>query len=41
VLIIENLANVQALAGRRVNLYAFPLPIKGGDAAQARVVAEI
>lgn len=41
VLIIENLADVQALAGRRVNLYAFPLPIKGGDAAQARVVAEI
>jgi kynurenine formamidase len=41
VLIIENLANVEALAGRRVMLYAFPLGIRGSDAGQARVVAEV
>ena len=41
VLIIENLTNVKALAGRRVKLYAFPLGIRGSDAGQARVVAEV
>ena len=41
VLIIENLADCRTLAGRRVKLYAFPLAIRGGDAAQARVVAEV
>jgi arylformamidase len=41
VLIIENLTNVQELAGRRVKLYAFPLGIRGSDAGQARVVAEV
>jgi kynurenine formamidase len=40
VLIIENMTNVEALAGRRVKLYAFPLPIRGSDGGQARVVAE-
>ena len=41
VLIIENMANVEPLAGRRVQLYAFPLSIRGSDAGQARVVAQI
>jgi arylformamidase len=41
VLIIENMANLDKVAGKRVHLYAFPLPIRGSDAAQARVVAEI
>jgi kynurenine formamidase len=41
VLIIENLANVEEIAGRRVMLYAFPLGIRGSDAGQARVVAEV
>jgi kynurenine formamidase len=41
VLIIENLANLDALRGRRVTLYAFPLAIRGADGAQARVVAEV
>lgn len=40
VLIIENLANLAAVAGRRVRVYAFPLRIRGSDAGQARVVAE-
>ena len=40
ILIIENVANLQSLAGRRVNLYAFPLKIRGADGGQARVVAE-
>ncbi len=40
VLIIENLTNLGRVAGRRVQLYAFPLSIQGSDAAQARVVAE-
>lgn len=41
VLIIENLTNLEALAGRRVTVYAFPLGIRGSDAGQARVVAEV
>jgi kynurenine formamidase len=41
VLIIENIADVRGIAGRRVQLYAFPLSIRGSDAGQARVVAEI
>ncbi len=41
VLIIENLANLAALSGRRVKVYAFPLGISGGDAGHARVVAEV
>lgn len=40
VLIIENVTNLRALAGRRVNLYAFPLKIRSSDAGQARVVAD-
>jgi arylformamidase len=40
ILIIENLTNLDALRGRRVTLYAFPLAIRGADGAQARVVAE-
>jgi kynurenine formamidase len=41
VLIIENMANLRDLRGRRVTLYAFPLAIRGADGAQARVVAEV
>jgi arylformamidase len=41
VLIIENLANLDGLVGRRVQLYAFPLSIRGSDAGNARVVAEV
>lgn len=41
VLIIENLTNLRSLAGQRVRLYAFPLSIRGSDAGQARVVAEV
>jgi kynurenine formamidase len=40
VLIIENLTNLDPLRGRRVQLYAFPLAVRGADGAQARVVAE-
>jgi kynurenine formamidase len=40
VLIIENLAHLEQLAGRRVKVYAFPLAIRGSDAGHARVVAE-
>lgn len=40
VLIIENLANLDQVAGRRVHVYAFPLKIRGSDAGQARVVCE-
>src|SRR5919197_3516683 len=40
VLIIENMANLGDLRGRRVTLYAFPLAVRGADGAQARVVAE-
>lgn len=41
VLIIENLANLDRIEGRRVKVYAFPLGISGSDAGQARVVAEV
>ena len=40
VLIIENLTNLDQVAGQRVQVYAFPLKIQGSDAGQARVVAE-
>ena len=39
VLIIENLANLGAVAGRRVRVWALPINVKGGDGALARVVA--
>jgi kynurenine formamidase len=39
VLIIENLANLGAVAGRRVRVCALPINVKGGDGALARVVA--
>jgi kynurenine formamidase len=41
VLIAENLTNVKAVEGKRVNLFAFPISIKGSDAGQARIVAEV
>jgi len=41
VLIIENLTNLDRIAGQRVRLYAFPIPYRGCDGAQARVVAEV
>lgn len=41
VLIAENLTNLDALAGRRVALRAFPLAVQGGDAGPARIVAEV
>lgn len=40
VLVIENLVDLGPLAGRRVRLHAFPLGIRGGDGAPARVIAE-
>ena len=41
VLIAENLTNLRSLAGKRVKLFAFPISIKGSDASQARIVAEV
>lgn len=40
VLIIENLADMGAAEGRRVNVFAFPLKVARGDAGHARVVLE-
>ncbi len=39
VLIVENLRGLRALAGRRMELHAMPLPIAAGDGAPARVAA--
>ena len=39
ILIAENLANLTAVAGRRLTISAFPLKIKGGDGAPARIFA--
>ena len=38
-LIAENLANLTAVAGRRLTIEAFPWKIKGGDGAPARIFA--
>lgn len=39
VLIAENLANLAPIAGRRLTIGAFPLKIRGGDGAPARIFA--
>lgn len=39
VLIAEHLGNLEPLAGRRVELQAFPIKMKGGDGAPTRFVA--
>jgi len=39
--IIENLTNLEAIAGRRARVFAFPIKYKDGDGAQTRVVAEL
>jgi arylformamidase len=41
VLIAENLASLTAAAGRRVQVYAFPLRVRGGDAGHVRVVLDV
>jgi kynurenine formamidase len=41
VLIIENLTNLDQIAGQPTRVFAFPLKYRGGDGAQARVVAEL
>ncbi|HEY8695436.1 MAG TPA: cyclase family protein [Chloroflexota bacterium] len=39
--IIENLTNLEVIAGRRARVFAFPIKYKDGDGAQTRVVAEL
>lgn len=39
ILIAENLANVTTVAGRRMTVGAFPLRVRGGDGAPARIFA--
>ena len=41
VLIIENLTNLEAIAGKRARVFAFPIKYKNGDGAQTRVMAEL
>lgn len=41
ILIAENLAGVDRVAGRRFTLRVFPIPIAGSDGAPARIVAEL
>jgi arylformamidase len=41
ILIVENLTNLEAIAGRRARVFAFPIKYQGGDGAQTRVVAEL
>ncbi|HLY65776.1 MAG TPA: cyclase family protein [Chloroflexota bacterium] len=41
VLIIEKLTNLDQISGQRVRLFAFPIPYRECDGAQARVVAEL
>lgn len=41
ILIAENLAGVDRVAGRRFTLRVFPIPIAGADGAPARIVAEL
>ncbi|MBI2529327.1 MAG: cyclase family protein [Candidatus Rokubacteria bacterium] len=39
ILIAENVANLTAIAGRRLTVGAFPLRVRGGDGAPARIFA--
>jgi len=41
VLIIENLADLSSVAGKRAQIWAFPLKITGSDAGHVRVVAQV
>ena len=41
VLIAENVTNLGRIVGRKNRILAFPLKVKGSDAAHARIVAEI
>ena len=41
VLIAENVTNLGTIVGKKSRILAFPLMIKGSDAAHARIVAEI
>lgn len=41
VLIAENVANLGKIVGKKTRILAFPLRVKGSDAGQARIVAEI
>ncbi len=41
VLIIENLVGLEQVAGRRIEVAAFPLKVRRGDGAPARVVARV
>lgn len=37
--LIENLTNLDQVAGKRVTVYALPVPVKGLDAFPLRVIA--
>jgi kynurenine formamidase len=39
ILVIENLANLKGLAGRRLRVFALPIHVKGADGAPARIIA--
>jgi len=41
VLIAENVANLGAVAGKKIRILALPIKVMGSDAAHARIVAEI
>jgi len=41
VLIAENAAGLERVAGRRLRAYAFPIPFAGGDGSPVRLVAEL
>jgi kynurenine formamidase len=41
VLVAENLANMESITGRRVEVYGYPIKISGGDGAPVRFVAKI
>jgi len=41
VLIAENMTNLGKIVGKKSRILAFPLMVKGSDAAHARIVAEI
>jgi len=41
VLIVENLGDMSAVSGKRVQIFAFPLKITGSDAGHVRVVAQV
>lgn len=41
IILVENLTNLQAVTGQKIEFYAFPLKLAGGDGSPVRAVARV